>query len=73
MQTQKRLKSIKKIIGKGVKYVLDFLLTGGIGALTDLTLSSVLSSVKNAAGEVEAKQIEDLIETGFLIEVKNER
>lgn len=51
----------KKIIGKGVKYGLDFLLTGGIGALTDLTLSSVLSSVKNAAGEVEAKQIEDLI------------
>lgn len=51
----------KKIIGKGVKYGLDFLLTGGIGTLTDLTFSSVLSSVKNAAGEVEAKQIEDLI------------
>lgn len=51
----------KKIIGKGVKYGLDFLLTGGIGTLTDLTLSSVLSSVKNTAGEVEAKQIEELI------------
>ena len=47
----------KKILGKGVKFGLDYLLTGGIGALTDLTLSSVLNSLKDSAGKIESKQI----------------
>lgn len=51
----------KKIIGKGVKYGLDFLLTGGIATMTDLTFSSILTSMKNAAGGVDAKQIEELL------------
>lgn len=51
----------KKIIGKSVKYGLDLLLTGGLGTLTDITLSSLIASVKNAAGGVEVKQIEELI------------
>lgn len=51
----------KKILGKGVKYGLDFFLTGGIGALTDLTLSSVLSAIKTNAGEIQAKDIEDTL------------
>ena len=36
----------KKILGRGIKYGLDFFLTGGVGTLTDLTLSSILSSIK---------------------------
>lgn len=51
----------KKILGKGVKFGLDYLLTGGIGALTDLTLSSVLTSLKDSAGQIDSKQIEELL------------
>ena len=51
----------KKILGKGVKFGLDYLLTGGVGALTDLTLSSVLNSLKDSAGRIESKQIEELL------------
>lgn len=51
----------KKILGKGVKFGIDYLLTGGIGALTDLTLSSVLTSLKDSAGKIESKQIEELL------------
>jgi hypothetical protein len=52
----------KKILGKGIKYGLDFFLTGGIGTLTDLTLSSVLSAIKASAGDVQAKDIEDVLD-----------
>lgn len=52
----------KKLIGKGVKFGIDYLLTGGIGALTDLTLSSILNSLKDQAGSVEAKDITEILE-----------
>lgn len=52
---------LKKILGKGVKFGLDFFLTSGIGTLTDLTLSSILSSIKSNADEVQAKDIEDAL------------
>lgn len=51
----------KKIIGKGAKLGLDYLLTGGIGALTDLTLSSILNSIKNQTGTIESKDIEEVL------------
>lgn len=51
----------KKIFGKGVKFGVDYLLTDGIGALTDLTLSSVLTSLKDSVGKIESKQIEELL------------
>lgn len=50
-----------KILGKGVKYGLDFFMTGGIGVLTDLSLSSILSTIKANAGEVQAKDIEEIL------------
>lgn len=50
-----------KILGKGIKYELDFFLTGGIGALTDLTLSSVLSTIKTNVSEVQAKDLEEIL------------
>ena len=52
----------KKILGKGIKYGLDFFLTGGVGTLTDLTLSSILSSVKANASDLQAKDIEEILE-----------
>ena len=51
----------KKIVGKGVKFGIDYLLTGGIGALTDLTLSSILNSIKNQTGTIESKDIEEVL------------
>ena len=50
-----------KILGKSIKYGLDFFLTGGIGALTDLTLSSVLSTIKTNVSEVQAKDSEEIL------------
>ena len=50
-----------KILGKGIKYGLDFFLTGGIGALTDLSFSSLLSAIKANASEVQAKDIEETL------------
>lgn len=52
----------KKIISKGVKLGMDFLIAGGIGALADLTLSSILASIKNSSGGIDAKQIEEILE-----------
>lgn len=40
---------------------MDYLLTGGIGALTDLTLSSILNSLKDKSGSIETKDIEDVL------------
>lgn len=51
----------KKLIGKGVKFGMDYLLTGGIGALTDLTLSSILNSLKDKSGSIETKDIGDVL------------
>lgn len=68
----------KKILGKGFKYGLDFFLTGGIGALTDLSLSSMLSAIKTNAGEVQAKDLEEIIgklkkDDNTRVEIKNFR
>ena len=57
----------KKILGKGAKYGLDLFLTGGIGALTELTLSSILSSIKTQASDCQAEDIEK-----FLSKLKKE-
>lgn len=51
----------KKIISKGVKYGADLLLTGGIGTIADLTASSILQFIKNQSGQIEAKDIEDVL------------
>lgn len=36
-------------------------MTGGIGALTDLTLSSVRSTIKTNVSEVQAKDLEEIL------------
>lgn len=57
----------RKILGKGAKYGMDLFLTGGIGALTELTLSSILSSIKTQANVCQAEDIEE-----FLSKLKKE-
>lgn len=51
----------KKILGKGIKYGMDFFLTGGIYTLTDVTISNIISSVKSKLGEAQAKDIEEIL------------
>lgn len=50
-----------KILGKGIKYGLDFFLTGGLGALTVFSIRNLLSVAKDNAGEVQAKDIEEIL------------
>ena len=52
-----------KLLSKGVKYGLDFLLTGGIGAVTELTLTGLISAVKQKAGDVSEDEIKKVFET----------
>lgn len=52
----------KKIISKGVKLGMDFLIAGGIGTLTDLTLNSIFASIKSSSGGIDTKQIEEILE-----------
>ena len=52
-----------KLLSKGIKYGLDFLLTGGIGTITELTLTGLISSIKQKAGDVSEGEIKKLIDT----------
>ncbi|WP_417876098.1 KAP family P-loop NTPase fold protein [Winogradskyella sediminis] len=52
-----------KLASKGVKYGADFLITGGIGTIADLTLKSVLSSVKET--NISEDQVKKSMEAVF--------
>lgn len=52
-----------KLLSKGIKYGLDFLLTGGVGTITELTLTGLISSIKQKAGDVSEGEIKKLIDT----------
>mgnify|MGYP003182359096 FL=1 len=54
---------VKKVLAKGAKYGLDFMLTGGIGSLTELTLDGIISRLKNKAGEVNEEDIKKIIDS----------
>lgn len=51
-----------KLLSKGVKYGLDFLLTSGIGTVTELTLTGIISAVKQKAGDVSEDEIKKVID-----------
>ena len=51
-----------KLLSKGVKYGLDFLLTGGIGTVTELTLTGLISAVKQRAGDVSEDEIKKVVD-----------
>jgi len=50
-----------KLLKNGIKYGADFLLTGGIGTLSDITISSVVSKVKGKIDDVESSDIIDAV------------
>lgn len=51
-----------KLLSKGVKYGLDSLLTGGIGTVTELTLTGIISAVKQKAGDVSEDEVKKVID-----------
>lgn len=51
-----------KLLSKGVKYGLDFLLTSGIVTVTELTLTGIISAVKQKAGDVSEEEIKKVID-----------
>lgn len=54
-----------KLASKGVKYGLDFLITGGIGTIADITLQSVVGKVKEKASNVSEDDIKGVIGSAF--------
>lgn len=53
------------IASKGVKYGADFLLTGGIGTIADLTIQNVLSKTKSLGEDVKPDDIKKVLEKTF--------
>lgn len=48
---------VNKLLGKGIKYSLDYFLTGGIGILADFTLDSIKDAIKSKAGSMSAEEL----------------
>ena len=51
-----------KLLSKGIKYGLDYLMTGGIGTVTELTLTGLISAVKQKAGDLSEDEIKKVID-----------
>ena len=51
-----------KLLSKGVKYGLDLLLTGGLGSVTELTLTGLISAVKQKAGDISEDEIKKMVD-----------
>ncbi|MDY6861917.1 MAG: P-loop NTPase fold protein [Thermodesulfobacteriota bacterium] len=54
-----------KLAGMGIKYGIDFLVTGGVGTLADITMNSVLSKLKDKATEIDSSDIENFLKDEF--------
>lgn len=54
-----------KLASQGVKYGLDFLITGGVGTIADITLQTVIGKVKEKVSKVEEKDIKESLESTF--------
>lgn len=62
-----------KLLSKGIKGGLDFFLTGGIGTITELTLTGIISAVKQKAGDVSEDEIKKVIDALKTDETKREK
>ncbi len=54
-----------KLASKGVKYGLDFLVTGGIGTIADITLQTVLEKAKDKAKDIKEEDIREVMSSTF--------
>lgn len=60
----------KKILGKGVKYGLDVLLTGGLATVADITIESIVGRIKKKFLEASPEELEALVKNA---EVEDKR
>lgn len=63
----------KKIFGKSIKYGLDFLLTGGLGTITDITVESIVSGIKKKFIEASPEELAELIKRTEVEDKRRER
>lgn len=54
-----------KLASKGVKYGLDFLITGGLGTIADITLQSVVAKSKDKVSNVSEEDIKGALSSVF--------
>lgn len=54
-----------KLASKGIKFGIDYILTGGIGTITDLTVKNVLSKLKDNSLDIKDKEIESVLKEQF--------
>lgn len=52
---------VQKLLGKGIRYGLDFFLTGGIGTISEITIKEILAALKYKSGSIESKDIEEVL------------
>lgn len=48
---------VQKILGKGIRYGLDYFMTGGVLSLTDFTISQITNALKKNAENVTEEDI----------------
>ncbi|WP_353102766.1 P-loop NTPase fold protein [Myroides odoratus] len=72
--TSKAKASIKKLYkninfldlaSKGLKFGTDFLLTGGLGTVADITVGKVFDSLKDKGKSIESKDLKKILEGAF--------
>jgi len=54
-----------KLASKGLKYGLDFFLTGGVGTVADITLQTIISKAKKASANVSEDEIKETLKDTF--------
>ena len=54
-----------KLASMGLKYGLDFLLTGGIGSIADITINSILAKVKEKSNKISIDDINKALAEEF--------
>lgn len=52
---------VQKILGKGIRYGLDYLLTGGVLGLTEISISQITKALKSKADAVSEEEITDVL------------
>ena len=52
---------VQKILGKGIRYGLDYLLTGGVLGLTEISISQITKALKGKAGALSEDEITDVL------------
>lgn len=64
---KKLLKNINylDLASKGLKYGADFLLTGGLGTIADLTINQVVSKLKSKGQEIKEDDLNKILKGAF--------